>query len=340
MMKRILSLLCVLVLLVSGMAFAEEDRLGGLTLPLVDADATVTLFYGSMYEHTDDTWLFQRIKERTGVQIHPLCFPKDIVSEKIATYIAGAERVFTVLDEADEDMSGEALLEEGDAVVSFRNVNFSYVPDHPVLRDFTLTIPAGKKVALVGATGSGKTTVVNLLLRFYDIDSGEIRINGQNIADVSRDTLRRSIAIVLQDTVLFSDTVVNNLKYANDSATQGALEQAVEASRCKDMIARLPEGLDTMLTASGANISQGQRQLLAIARAFVADPRILILDEATSNVDTRTERDIQSAGPDKHRDCPPSFDHTGRRPDRRHGQWADDRERHPRGAIGAKGKVL
>lgn len=214
---------------------------------------------------------------------------------QLQTAIAGAERVFTVLDEADEDMSGEALLEEGDAVVSFRNVNFSYVPDHPVLRDFTLTIPAGKKVALVGATGSGKTTVVNLLLRFYDIDSGEIRINGQNIADVSRDTLRRSIAIVLQDTVLFSDTVVNNLKYANDSATQGALEQAVEASRCKDMIARLPEGLDTMLTASGANISQGQRQLLAIARAFVADPRILILDEATSNVDTRTERDIQSA---------------------------------------------
>ncbi|MGN1158657.1 MAG: ABC transporter ATP-binding protein [Lachnospiraceae bacterium] len=214
---------------------------------------------------------------------------------QLQTAVAGAERVFAVLDETSEDMSGDSLAEKGDATVTFQNVNFSYTPDHPVIRDFTLTVPSGKKVALVGATGSGKTTVVNLLMRFYDIDSGEIRIDGQNIAEVSRESLRKNVAIVLQDTALFSDTVRNNLKYANEGVSQERLEEAVEMSRCREMIAMLPEGYDTVLTGAGANISQGQRQLLAIARAFVADPKILILDEATSNVDTRTEKAIQSA---------------------------------------------
>lgn len=132
-------------------------------------------------------------------------------------------------------------------------------------------------------------------MRFYDIESGEIRINGQDISDVSRESLRRNIAIVLQDTVLFSDTVRNNLKYGNDSAAEDQLTAAVEMSQCRDMIWLLPQGYDTVLTGSGANISQGQRQLLAIARAFVANPKILILDEATSNVDTRTEKAIQDA---------------------------------------------
>lgn len=214
---------------------------------------------------------------------------------QIQTAIAGAERVFAVLDEASEDVAGTALIEDENATVSFQNVSFSYEPGHPVLHDFTLTVPSGKKVALVGATGSGKTTVVNLLMRFYDIDSGEIRIDKQNIAEVSRESLRKNIAIVLQDTVLFSDTIRNNLKYANENVSQEQMEKAVEMSRCKEMITMLPEGYDTILKASGSNISQGQRQLLAIARAFVADPRILILDEATSNVDTRTEKAIQSA---------------------------------------------
>ena len=164
-----------------------------------------------------------------------------------------------------------------------------------MIKNFTLTVPTGKKVALVGATGSGKTTIVNLLMRFYEIDSGEICINKQNIQDVVRGSLRQNVAIVLQDTVLFSNTVQNNLKYGNDAATQEQLERAVEMSQCREMIELLPQGYDTVLTGSGANISQGQRQLLAIARAFVADPRILILDEATSNVDTRTEKAIQDA---------------------------------------------
>lgn len=214
---------------------------------------------------------------------------------QLQTAIAGAERVFTILDEANEDNTGEELEKEEKAAVTFRNVCFSYDLENPVIKNFSLTVPTGKKVALVGATGSGKTTIVNLLMRFYDIDSGEIYINEQNIRDVARDTLRQNVAIVLQDTVLFSDTVRSNLKYGNNMATDEQLEAAVEMSRCKDMIRHLPQGYDTVLTGSGANISQGQRQLLAIARAFVANPKILILDEATSNVDTRTEKAIQDA---------------------------------------------
>ena len=214
---------------------------------------------------------------------------------QLQTAIAGAERVFDVLDEENEDKTGELLEEQESAAVAFRNVKFSYKEGCPVLHDFSLTVPSGKKVALVGATGSGKTTVVNLLMRFYDIDSGDIFINAQNIKDVARDSLRKNAAIVLQDTVLFSDTIENNLKYGNEKASREALEAAVDMSRCKEMIQLLPQGYDTVLTGSGNNISQGQRQLLAIARAFVADPKILILDEATSNVDTRTEKAIQDA---------------------------------------------
>lgn len=214
---------------------------------------------------------------------------------QLQTAVAGAERVFLVLDEQNEDQTGERIRETKDAEVIFRNVQFSYKPGCPVLQDFTLTVPSGKKVALVGATGSGKTTVVNLLMRFYDIDNGDILINQQSIQNISRDALRKNVAIVLQDTVLFSDTILNNLKYGNADAAFGDIETAVKMSRCREMIAMLPQGYDTMLSGSGGNISQGQRQLLAIARAFVADPQILILDEATSNVDTRTEKAIQDA---------------------------------------------
>lgn len=214
---------------------------------------------------------------------------------QLQTAIAGAERVFAVIDEKSEEKSGGLLADSSLATVTFDHVVFSYNKGYPVLHDFTLTVPTGKKVALVGATGSGKTTVVNLLMRFYDIDSGNIYINQQNIKDISRDSLRQNIAIVLQDTVLFTDTIKNNLKYGNADADDEQLKTAVEMSRCKEMIDILPQGYETVLTGSGKNISQGQRQLLAIARAFVANPKILILDEATSNVDTRTEKAIQDA---------------------------------------------
>ena len=214
---------------------------------------------------------------------------------QIQTAIAGAERVFSVMDEPEEDKSGERGMDGTKGVISFRDVNFSYVPGKQVLYDFNLDIYAGHKVALVGATGSGKTTVVNLLMRFYDIDSGEILIDGVNIKDIECAKLRSSTAIVLQDTVLFSDTIRNNLKYSNPEASDEEMERAAKMSNCHTMITRLANGYDTELTESGQNLSQGQRQLLSIARAFLANPKILILDEATSSVDTRTEQHIQDA---------------------------------------------
>ena len=214
---------------------------------------------------------------------------------QLQTAIAGAERVFRVLDEVSENNEGGECVIEGDADIEFKNVNFSYVPGRPIINDFSLSIPPGKKVALVGSTGSGKTTMANLLMRFYDLDSGEILIDGKSIADTSRASLRQKIAIVLQETVLFTDTVKNNLKYASETATDEDIEKAVKLSRCRKLIKNLPNGYDTILTGAGSSISQGQRQLLTIARAFVADPKILILDEATSNVDTRTEKAIQDA---------------------------------------------
>lgn len=214
---------------------------------------------------------------------------------QLQTAIAGAERVFYILNEESEDKSGAALEESSEVEVRFQNVQFAYKKGYPVLHDFSLRVPSGKKVALVGATGSGKTTVVNLLMRFYEIDGGDIYINKQNVKDISKDRLRNNIAIVLQDTILFSDTVKNNLEYGNANVSEEELKTAVEMSHCKEMIDLLPQGYDTVLTGAGANLSQGQRQLLAIARAFVANPRILILDEATSNVDTRTEKAIQDA---------------------------------------------
>ena len=214
---------------------------------------------------------------------------------QIQTAIAGAERIFAILDTPVEDKSGDSVLPVRDGAIEFRNVDFSYVPGKQVIHDFSLRVEPGKKIALVGSTGSGKTTMVNLLMRFYDIDRGSILVDGVDIRDISCDVLRDSVGIVLQDTVLFTDTVRNNLKYADREISDEKMQEAARSANCDKIVAALPEGYDTVLTSAGASLSQGQRQLLTIGRAFLSYPRILILDEATSSVDTRTEQQIQNA---------------------------------------------
>ena len=215
----------------------------------------------------------------------------------ILTAIAGAERVFNILDTPDEVDEGKTELDiphmKGD--VNFSHINFSYVKGKQVIKDFNLEVKQGQKIALVGATGSGKTTIVNLLTRFYDIDSGKITIDGVDINDIPKKELRSAIAIVLQDTVLFHDSIGNNIKYGRLDATDNEVKAAAETAEAREFIERLPEGYNTVLSEGGSNLSQGQRQLLSIARAVLADPKILILDEATSSVDTRTEMHIQQA---------------------------------------------
>lgn len=216
---------------------------------------------------------------------------------QIQTALAGAERVFEIMDSDPEDAGGNEPFEienvRGD--ISFKNIDFSYVKGEQVLKDFDLWVKSGQKIAIVGATGSGKTTIVNLLTRFYDIDGGEITLDGQNIRSIPKDKLRGSIGIVLQDTVIFSDTIAQNIRYGRIDATDEEVRAAARLARVDDFAEKLSEGYDTMLTEGGSNLSQGQRQLISIARAVLADPKILILDEATSSIDTRTEMHIQEA---------------------------------------------
>ncbi|MBQ8509576.1 MAG: ABC transporter ATP-binding protein [Clostridia bacterium] len=216
---------------------------------------------------------------------------------QILTAIAGAERVFDIMEAPSEPDEGKnpITVDEIRGDISFKDMYFSYKPGEPVLKGFNLDVKQGQKIAIVGATGSGKTTVVNLLTRFYDIDSGEIRIDGINIMDIPKNTLRHAIAIVLQDTVLFSDTIASNIRYGKLDAADEEVHAAAAMANADVFVERLPEGYETVLAESGSDLSQGQRQLLSIARAVLANPKILILDEATSSVDTRTEMHIQSA---------------------------------------------
>ena len=193
-------------------------------------------------------------------------------------------------DEGKADFEVENV--KGD--INFKHIDFSYVPEKQVLKDLDLEVKAGQKIAIVGATGSGKTTIVNLLTRFYPVDSGEITIDSQSIYDIPKDKLRRSIAIVLQDTVLFKDTIEENIRYGRENATLDEIKAAAKFANADEFIERLSEGYDTVLAEGGSNLSQGQRQLIAIARAAVTNPEVLILDEATSSVDTRTERLIEN----------------------------------------------
>jgi len=216
---------------------------------------------------------------------------------QVQAALAGAERVFEVIDEQPEltDAPDAGALDDIAGEVVFDHVDFGYVPGVPVIKDMSLRARPGQAIALVGPTGAGKTTMINLLTRFYDIDGGAVRIDGWDIREVQKASLRRQLGIVLQDTFLFSESVMENIRYGRLDATD---EECITAARLADadpFIRRLPQGYDTHLSERGSNLSQGQRQLLAIARAILADPGILILDEATSSVDTRTEKHIQEA---------------------------------------------
>jgi ATP-binding cassette subfamily B protein len=215
----------------------------------------------------------------------------------VQTALAGAERVFEIIDTKPEitDKAGAVPLKEIQGDVIFDHVNFSYVPGVPVLKDVSFRAQKGEIAALVGPTGAGKTTMVNVLSRFYDIQSGSIRIDNTDIRDVTRESIRKQLGTVLQDNFLFADTVMENIRYGNLDATNDECIAAAKLANADQFITRLPKGYQTVLTERGSNLSQGQRQLLAIARAVIANPKILILDEATSSVDTRTEVKIQEA---------------------------------------------
>jgi ATP-binding cassette subfamily B protein len=215
----------------------------------------------------------------------------------IQAAIAGAERVFEVLDQEPEpeDAPDAKAPDRIDGEVQFEDVSFAYEKERPVLHGISLEAKPGQVIALVGPTGAGKTTIINLLTRFYDIDQGRITIDGLDIRQIKRDRLRSLLGVVLQDTYLFSASVKENIRYGRLDATDAEVEQAAKLANAHSFIIRLPNGYDTILSEDGSNLSQGQRQLLAIARAILADPAILILDEATSSVDTRTEQQIQSA---------------------------------------------
>ena len=216
---------------------------------------------------------------------------------EILSALAAAERVFRLLDEEEETPDGREakVLKEVKGEVLFENVTFGYEENETVINDFSLTVKPGKVVAIVGATGAGKTTLINLLMRFYDVDGGSIKIDGTDIREYTRDSLRNAFTMVLQDTWVFGGTIRENLVYGNENVTDDMLKEAVKACNLEYYINNMSEGYDTLIREGGNNISKGQKQLLTIARAMLINKHMLILDEATSNVDTRTEKEIENA---------------------------------------------
>ena len=219
------------------------------------------------------------------------------IANVMQSAVASAERVFELLDETEEvaDPVQPIPLDKAVGAVAFEDISFRYVPDVPLIDGLDLNVEAGQTVAIVGPTGAGKTTLVNLLMRFYEIDAGRILVDGIDTRDMTRDTLRRTFGMVLQDTWLFHGTIRENIAYGREDATEEEIVNAAEGAHVDHFVRTLPEGYDTVIDDDATNLSAGERQLLTIARAFLADPPILILDEATSSVDTRTEVLIQRA---------------------------------------------
>ena len=219
------------------------------------------------------------------------------IMNEIYSALAAAERVFTLLDQPEEpaDLPNAQTLGQVRGDVEARHVSFGYLPGKIVLHDLNLKAKPGQTVAIVGHTGAGKTTIINLLMRFYDVNAGEILVDGKELHEVTRDSLRRAYAMVLQDTWVFQGTIFENIAYGKEGATKEEVIAAAKAARIHHYIMRLPEGYDTVISEDGGNISKGQKQLLTIARAMLYNTQMLILDEATSNVDTNTEREVQRA---------------------------------------------
>jgi len=209
--------------------------------------------------------------------------------------VAGGRRVFSIIDEEVQikDAPDAADYEFRGGQIEFKDVDFSYVPGRKILRSNSFIAEPGQAIGICGPTGAGKSTIINILTRYYETDSGDILIDGQNLRQLTQTSLRRQIGVVLQEAFLFTDSVMNNLKYAREGATDEDAIEAAKNANAHEFITNLPQGYDTVLTERGANLSQGQRQMITIARAMVSDPKIMILDEATSNVDTRTEKLIQ-----------------------------------------------
>ena len=219
------------------------------------------------------------------------------VANMLQSTAAASERVFEFLEETEEDQTVEnpVSIDNLEGSVSFEHVHFGYNPDHTIINDFSVDVKPGQKVAIVGPTGAGKTTMIKLLMRFYDVGSGSIKVDGHDIRDFNRDDLRKMFGMVLQDTWLFKGSIEDNIRYGRLDATHEEVVQAAKAAKAHRFIQTLPGGYQMELNEEASNVSQGQKQLLTIARAMLADPKILILDEATSSVDTRTEIQIQTA---------------------------------------------
>ena len=283
-------------------AYTRAEANGTVTGPSVNFINNVSLALVCVI----GSWLFLKGRIRLGdlssfVQYSrkfsgPINEVANIIAE-LQSAFAAAERVFALIDaepEAADAPDAETLTDvRGDVAID--RVNFSYDKVRPIITDFSLSAPPGSLIAIVGPTGAGKTTIINLLMRFYDVDKGEIRVDGHPIRSVTRASLRKAYAMVLQDTWLFTGTIFENIAYGKKDATEEEVVAAAKAAHIHSYIARLPDGYRTVLSDNGAGVSKGQKQLLTIARAMLLDANMLILDEATSNVDTRTEQQIQAA---------------------------------------------